>query len=111
MVDFTIQGIIDIIGQTLCGGSTQLAGLLVMVAVFFVMLVIFASVKAPISYALAPMMIVDLIFGALGIIDATISMFIIIICAVLMAKSARDLVGGGSRCRSSPQAAAMTASR
>lgn len=96
MVDFTLQGIIDVIAVTLCGGSTVIAGLLVMMAAFLILLVVFASVRAPIHYALVPMMILNIIFTAMGIVSATVSFIIIILCAVLMAKQVRDLVGGGS---------------
>lgn len=96
MVDFTIEGIIGIVAQTFCGGSTVIAGLLVMVAAFFVITVIFAAMKAPLQYALVPMILLDIVFTAMGIINTTISFIIIIVCAVLMAKQIRDLVTGGS---------------
>lgn len=94
MVDFTLEGIIDVIAQTFCNGSTVIAGLLVMVAIFFVMMVVFAAIKAPIQYALVPMILVDIVFTALGIINTTISFIIIILCAVLVARQVRDIVGG-----------------
>lgn len=94
MVDFTLQGIIGIIAQTFCGGSMTLAGLLVMLAFFFVAVVILANVRAPVTYALVPMMLLDIVFAAIGIIDSTVSFVIVVLCAVLMAKQARDLVGG-----------------
>ena len=96
MVDFTIEGIIGIVAQTFCGGSTVIAGLLVMVAAFFVITVIFAAMKAPLQYALVPMILLDIVFTAMGIINTTLSFIIIIVCAVLMAKQIRDLVAGGS---------------
>lgn len=95
MVDFTIEGIIEIIAQTLCGGSTVIAGLLVMVGAFFVITVIFAAMKAPLQYALVPMILIDIVFTSMGIINTTLSFIVIIVCAVLMAKQVRDLVTGG----------------
>ena len=94
MVDFTLMGIIEVLAQTFCGGSTQIAGLLVMMAVFLAMLVIFATAKAPMQYAVAPLIIVDIIFTALGIVNTTVSFIILIICAVMMARQVRDIVGG-----------------
>ncbi len=110
MVDFTIEGIIGVIAQTFCNGSTVIAGLLVMVAAFFVIMVIFAAIKAPIHYALVPMILVDIVFTAMGVINTTISFLIIIVCAVLMARQVRDLVEG-SRWRCSALEAATTVSR
>ena len=108
MVDFTLMGIIEVLAQTFCGGSTQIAGLLVMMAVFLGMLVIFALVQAPMQYAVAPLIIVDIIFTALGIVNTTVSFIILIICAVMMARQVRDIVGG-ERWRCSVLVAAMTA--
>lgn len=96
MVDFTLQGIIGILAQTFCGGSMTLAGLLVMLGFFFVAVVILANVRAPITYALVPMMLLDIVFAAIGIVDSTVSFVIVILCAVLVARQARELVGGGS---------------
>ena len=122
-VDFTLEGIIQVVAQTFCGGSTVLAGLLVMVAAFFVITVIFAAMRAPLQYALVPMMLLDIVFTAIGVINTTISFIVIVMCSVLMAKQVRDLVGGGSRwvfwaaaevttvCRSSsPSSASSSAS-
>lgn len=94
-VDFTIQGIIDVVAQTLCGGSTQIAGLLIMMVIFFGMFAIFAVAKAPMQYAVAPMLIVDIVFTALGIVNTTVSFLIIVVCAVMMARQVREIVGGG----------------
>lgn len=95
-VDFTLEGIISVIAQTFCGGSTVVAGLLVMVATFFIITVIFAAMRAPLQYALVPMMLIDIVFTAIGIVNSTISFIIIVMCSILMAKQVRDLVGGGS---------------
>jgi predicted benzoate:H+ symporter BenE len=93
-VDFSIEGIIDVIAQALCGGSTVIAGLLVMCGAFFLITVIFAAMRAPIHYALVPMILIDIVFTALGVINTTISFLIIVVCAVLMARQVRDLVTG-----------------
>ena len=110
-VDFTFQGIIDVIAQTFCGGSVQIAGLLVMLAIFFAMLVVFAAVRAPMQYAVAPMLITDIVFTAMGIVNTTVSFLIIIVCAVMIARQVRGIVGGSSRWRYSAEAAGTTACR
>lgn len=92
--DFTFQGIIDVVAQTFCGGSVQIAGLLIMLGIFFAMLVIFGAIKAPMQYAVAPMLITDIVFTAMGIVNTTVSFIIIIVCAVLMARQVREIVGG-----------------
>lgn len=94
MVDLSIESVIGIIAQNLCGGSTVIAGLLVMMACFFVAAMVMANIGAPITYSLVPMVILDIIFGAIGVLDPTVSFVIVILCAVVMAKQARELVGG-----------------
>lgn len=90
-VDFSVTGIIDILSQSFFGGNSTLTGLAIMLAVFFVMVVILATVKAPVTYSLAPMMILSVFFSYLGIIDTTISFLIIIVSVVLIAMTARSI--------------------
>lgn len=93
MVDLSMDSIIDIIGQTMFSGNSEVAGLVIMLAVFFVMVVILANLKAPPVYAMVPMMILAVVFSALGILDQTISFLIIIVSAVVVAMQARKIVG------------------
>lgn len=94
-VDFSIQGIIQIIAQVACGGDMNLAGLLVMVGVFFIALGFMAMAHAPITYSLVPMIPLAILFGAMGIIDVSLSFLIIIITAVVVAMEIRKTVIGG----------------
>ena len=93
---FSFNTIVGVIGQGFFDGSTSLAGLAIMAVLFFVMVAFLANVRAPVTYALVPMMLLAIMFAALGIVDTTVSFLIIIICAVLVALSARNLVGGRS---------------
>lgn len=93
MVDFTINGIIGVIAQTFCGGSMTMAGILVMLGVLFVMIMILANLRAPVTYALVPMMMLDIVFAMLGIVDSTVSFIIVVISAVLIAKQAQRVIG------------------
>lgn len=94
-VDFNIQSIVDVVANSLCGGSTVIAGLLIMLGVYLAVLAVFAAVKAPLEYSLVPLMIVDIAFAAMGVIDYTLSMLVLIITAVLVAGRVRDMVVGG----------------
>lgn len=93
---FSFATIVGVIGQGFFDGSSSLAGLAIMAALFFVMVAFLANVRAPVTYALVPMMLLAIMFAALGIVDTTVSFLIIIICAVLVALTARNLVGGRS---------------
>lgn len=94
-VDFSIQSVVDVVANSLCGGSTVIAGLLIMLGAYLAILAIFAAVKAPLEYSLVPLMIVDIAFAAMGVIDYTLSMLVLIITAVLVAGRVRDMVVGG----------------
>lgn len=91
-VDFNFLNIISVIGQEFFGGNTTIAGLVIMLVITFILIAILANIKAPMQYALAPMIIMSIIFAAMNIMDVTVSFIIIILCAVLMAASARRLV-------------------
>lgn len=94
MVAITFTTIINIIAQTFFDGSTTIAGLAIMLAAFFVMLVILANVKAPPIYSLVPMIILSVVFTAYGVMDTTVSFLIIILSAIMTAVVARKTVGG-----------------
>ena len=91
-VDFDFYNIINIFSQELFGGNTTIAGLVIMLAITFIMMAILANIKAPMQYSLAPMMLLSIIFAAMNIMDMTVSFIIIILCAILMATTARSLV-------------------
>jgi len=95
MTDFSIQTMIEVIAQTICGGDVQVAGLLVMVAVFFVCLVILASLRAPITYSVVPLLLISVFFTALNIINVALGFVLIIITAVIVAMEVRRTVTGG----------------
>lgn len=94
-VDFTIQNIMSILANTFFQGNMDIAGLSIMLVTFFIMVVILANVKAPPLYAVVPMIPLAVMFTALGIMDATLSFFVIIVTAVVIAVMARSIAEGG----------------
>ena len=94
MVDFSIQNAVSIIAQAVCGGDMNVAGLLVMVGVFFIALGIMASMKAPVTYAVVPIIPIAIMFGAMGIIDGTLSFLIILITALVVGLEVRKMILG-----------------
>lgn len=93
-LDFTVSGVIDILSQTIFDGNVQLAGIAIMLCVFFAMIVILANLKAPVEYSLVPMMILSVFFSYIGVIDTTISFLVIIVSVVILAVTARKLTSG-----------------
>ena len=92
-VDFSFINIVNIISASIFGGNTTVGGLVIMMVVAFIMMAFLASIKAPMQYALVPMIIMSVIFAALGIMNTTVSFLIIIISAVLIAATARRTIG------------------
>lgn len=96
-VEFSIQNMMQVIADTIFGGSTELAGLVVMVAIFFVMLAMFAAIKAPPTYAILPMMLVDVVFMYLGVMNTVIGIVIMIIAMVMVGRYASGTILGGEK--------------
>lgn len=92
-VDFSFVNIVNVISSELFGGNTTVGGLVIMLAVSFLMMAVLANMKAPIQYSLAPMIIMSIIFAAMGIMNTTVSFLIVIVCAVLIAATARRTIG------------------
>jgi len=82
------------IADTFFGGSMTTAGLAVMVVTFVVFLVILYSAVPKASPALAavPMIPLSIIFSAMGFVNSDVAALIVIVCAVLVASGARDLI-------------------
>jgi len=92
-VDFSFNNIIGIVSDAFFSGNTTIAGLIIMLVITFIMMAILANIKAPVQYSLAPMIILSVVFAAMGIMDTTVSFLIVILCAVLIAAAARRVSG------------------
>lgn len=83
-MDFTFQNIIDIFANNLFGGSTTLAGLFIMLSIWAVCAVICLAMKAPPVYTVVPLIPISIFFTAYGILNETITIIIVLVCAVLV---------------------------
>lgn len=90
-VDFTVSGVIDVLSQSFFEGNTTLAGLAIMLVLFFIMIVILANVNAPVQYSLVPIMLVAVFFSYIGVLDTTVSFIIIILSVVMLGITARRI--------------------
>lgn len=91
-VDFSFINIVNVISQELFGGNTTVGGLVIMLAVAFLMMAVLANIKAPVQYSLVPVIILAIVFAALNIMDMTVSFVIIIISAVIVATGVRNMI-------------------
>lgn len=90
--DFSIQNMIGVIAQICTGGNMDLAGLLVMIACFFVCLVVLSSLKAPVSYSIIPMLLISIFFTAMGVLNVTLGFILILVTAIIVASEVRKMV-------------------
>ena len=91
-MDFTFQNIIDLIANDFFGGSTTLAGLALMLALWAVFAVICLSMKAPPVYAVVPLIPISIFFTAYGLLNETIMIIIVLVSSVLVAAEFKKVV-------------------
>lgn len=83
-MDFTFQNIIDLLANNMFGGSSTLAGLALMLAIWAVCSIICLSMKAPPVYTVVPLIPISIFFTAYGILNQTITIIIVLVSAVLV---------------------------
>lgn len=91
-MDLSFTSIIDFTSSYFFGGSATIAGLAILVAAWAVAAVICMNMKAPPVYSIVPMIPLCIFFGAYGIVNETVSIFIVLICAVLAASEFKKVV-------------------
>ena len=91
-MDITFQNIIDLIANNLFGGSTTLAGLAIMMAIWAVCAVICLSMRAPPVYTVVPLIPIAIFFDAYGLLNNTITIIIILVSSVIVAAEFKRVV-------------------
>lgn len=81
----SFENIINLLATNLFGGSTTLAGLALLLAGWIVSVMVCMNMRASPAYSVVPMIPLALFFSAYGILNETIMIFIVIVCAVLVA--------------------------
>ena len=91
-MDFTFQNIIDLFANNFFGGSTTLAGLALMLALWAVFAIICLSMKAPPVYTVVPLIPISIFFTAYGLLNETIMIIIVLVSSVLVASEFKKVV-------------------
>ena len=91
-MEFTFQNIIDLIANGIFGGSTTLAGLALMLAIWAVFAVICLAAKAPPIYTIVPLIPVSIFFTAYGLLNTTIMIIIVLVSSVVVAAEFKKTV-------------------
>lgn len=92
-MDLTFNNIIDLLANNMFGGSTTLAGLAMMLAIWAICAVICLAMRAPPVYTIVPLIPISIFFMAYGLINNTIMVIIVLVSSVLVAAEFKKVVG------------------
>lgn len=84
-MEFTFQNMIDLIANNIFAGSTTLAGLALLLAIWAVCAIICLAMKAPPVYTVVPLIPISIFFTAYGALNETIMIIIVLVASVLVA--------------------------
>lgn len=84
-MEFTFNNLIDLIAVNIFAGSSTLAGLAIMLALWAVCAIICLAMKAPPVYTVVPLIPISIFFTAYGVLNQTITIIIVLVSAVLVA--------------------------
>lgn len=91
-MEITFQNVIDLIANNIFAGSTTLAGLAILLALWAVCAVICLSMRAPPVYTVVPLIPISIFFGAYGLLNNTIMIIIVIVSSVVVAAEFKRVV-------------------
>lgn len=90
-MNLTFNDIIDLLATNVFAGSTTLAGLALLLLGWAISAVICFNLKASPAYSVVPMIPLSIFFSAYGILNESIMLFIVIVCAALVAAEFRKV--------------------
>ena len=91
-MELTFNNIIDLLANNMFGGSSTLAGLAVMLAIWAICAVICLAMRAPPVYTIVPLIPISIFFMAYGLINNTIMVIIVLVSSVLVAAEFKKVV-------------------
>ena len=91
-MEFTFSNMIDLIANNIFAGSTTLAGLAILLALWAVFAVICLAMKAPPVYTVVPLIPLSIFFTAYGALNEMIMIVIVLVSSVLVAAEFKKVV-------------------
>ena len=91
-MEFTFQNLIDLLANNLFGGSSTLAGLALMLAMWAVFAIICLAMRAPPVYTIVPLIPISIFFTAYGLLNEMIMIIIVLVSSVLVAAEFKKVV-------------------
>ena len=91
-MEFTFDNIVDLVANNIFAGSTTLAGLAIMLAIWAICAVVCLAMKAPPVYTVVPLIPISIFFTAYGLLNNTIMIIIVLVSSVLVAAEFKKVV-------------------
>ena len=83
-MEFTFSNVIDLVANNIFAGSTTLAGLAIMLALWAICAIICLAMKAPPIYTVVPLIPISIFFAAYGILNTTVTIIVVLVSAVMV---------------------------
>ena len=91
-MEITFDNIIDLVANNVFAGSTTLAGLAIMLAIWAICAVLCLAMKAPPVYTVVPLIPISIFFTAYGLLNETIMIIIGLVSSVIVAAEFKKVV-------------------
>ena len=92
-MDLSFTTIFNYLATYFFDGSTTLAGLAILVAAWILSLVVLINIRAPPTYSVVSMIPLSIFMSAYGVLDETVTIFIVIVSAAMVASQLKSVVG------------------
>ena len=91
-MEFTFSNMIDLIANNVFAGSSTLAGLAILLALWAVCAIICLAIRAPPVYTVVPLIPLSIFFTAYGALNEMIMIIIVLVSSVLVAAEFKKVV-------------------
>ncbi len=91
-MEFTFSNMIDLIANNVFAGSSTLAGLAILLALWAVCAIICLAMRAPPVYTVVPLIPLSIFFTAYGALNEMIMIIIVLVSSVLVAAEFKKVV-------------------
>lgn len=91
-MEFTFNNMIDLIANNIFAGSSTLAGLAILLALWAVCAIICLAMRAPPVYTVVPLIPLSIFFTAYGALNEMIMIIIVLVSSVLVAAEFKKVV-------------------
>lgn len=91
-MELTFSNIVDLIANNVFNGSTTLAGLAILLALWAICAVICLNMHASPAYTVVPLIPLSIFFTAYGLLNSSVMVIIVLVSSVLVAAEFKKVV-------------------